>query len=112
MFFEKFNQPVAPFRTFLKRIGLAFSLGFLIIFVALAIGMFGYHFFEGMSLVDSFLNASMILSSMGPAAPLVTPAGKIFAGFYALFSGLIFITIAGVMFSPVVHRFMHKWHMD
>lgn len=112
MLFEKFNEPVAPFRTFLRRMGLAFSFGFIVIFIALAIGMLGYYYFEGMSLVDSFVNASMILSSMGPVVPLQTTGGKIFAGFYALFSGLIFITIVGIMFGPVAHRFMHKWHMD
>jgi hypothetical protein len=74
--------------------------------------MLGYHLFEKMSWVDAFVNASMILSGMGPLGPLNTNAGKIFAGFYALFSGLAFIVIIAVIFSPVIHRFFKKIHLE
>lgn len=74
--------------------------------------MAGYHVFEGMGWVDAFTNAAMILSGMGPANPLQTTAGKIFAGVYALFSGLAFISAAGVVFAPIFHRFLHKFHLD
>jgi hypothetical protein len=83
----------------------------LIIAVALGIGMLGYHSFEQMSWVDAFVNASMILSGMGPVSILQTSAGKLFAGCYALFSGLAFIAILGIIFVPGIHRFLHKFHM-
>lgn len=87
-------------------------LGFALIAVALYIGMFGYHFFENLSWVDAFLNASMILSGMGPAATLTSTSGKIFAGCYALFSGLAFIAIVVIMLSPVIHKFFRKIHLE
>lgn len=88
------------------------SIGLLLIVAALFIGMLGYHVFEQMSWVDSFLNASMILSGMGPAATLTTSAGKLFAGLYALFSGLAFIAIVVIMLSPVIHKFFRKIHLE
>jgi hypothetical protein len=87
-------------------------LGLLLIAAALFIGMLGYHTFENMSWIDSFLNASMILSGMGPATTLATNAGKLFAGFYALFSGLAFIAIVVIMLSPIIHKFFRKMHME
>ena len=82
------------------------------IVVALLIGMLGYHVCEHMPWVDSFLNASMILSGMGPAATLVTTGGKIFAGCYALFSGLAFIAIIVIMISPLIHHLFQKIHLE
>ena len=87
-------------------------IGVMLIAAALWIGMFGYHFFERMSWIDSFLNASMILSGMGPATTLTTTAGKLFAGFYALFSGLAFIAIVVIMLSPIIHTFFRKIHLE
>lgn len=84
----------------------------LLIGVALFIGVLGYHVFEHMTWVDSFLNASMILSGMGPATQLSTIAGKVFAGVYALFSGLIFIALIVIMISPLIHRLFHKFHIE
>lgn len=75
-------------------------------------GMLGYHVFEGMSWVDSFLNASMILSGMGPANTLATTAGKVFSGCYALFSGLAFIAIIVMILSPFIHHFFRKIHLE
>jgi hypothetical protein len=86
--------------------------GLFMIIMALFMGMVGYHSFERMSWVDAFCNASMILSGMGPVSTLQTTGGKLFAGFYALFSGLIFIMIVGVMFAPLFQRFFHKMHLD
>ena len=74
--------------------------------------MIGYHHFENQSWLDAFVNAAMILSGMGPLTPLQTSAGKLFAGFYALFSGLAFITTVGIILAPVVHRFFHKFHLE
>jgi len=74
--------------------------------------MVGYHYFEGMEWIDAFANASMILSGMGPLAPLQTWGGKLFAGCYALFSGLALIVAIGIMFGPVVHRVLHRFHLE
>lgn len=103
--------PLAPLSKFFYHLLLSVLFGFICILIALCIGMVGYHGFEGMSWVDAFVNASMILSGMGPLTPLKTDAGKIFAGFYALFSGLVFIVILGVIFAPLIHRFFHKIHL-
>jgi len=74
--------------------------------------MAGYHFFEDMNWVDAFVNAAMILFGMGPVSILQTDAGKIFAGCYALFSGLMFITVTGIVLAPVAHRALHKFHLE
>ena len=74
--------------------------------------MFGYHRAMGLSWIDAFLNASMILSGMGPLADPQTSGAKVFAGVYALFSGLAVLAIAGIVFAPVVHRFLHYLHAD
>ena len=110
--YEHRTSPLLPRRAFFARLGRSFALGLAIITASLGIGMAGYHFLEGLSWLDSFANASMILSGMGPLAPLQTSAGKLFAGCYALFSGLAFLTSAGVVFAPVVHRFLHKFHLS
>ena len=95
-----------------KRLWRHFCIATGIIFGALALGVLGYHTLEKLSWLDSLLNASMILSGMGPLTPLQTSAGKLFAGAYALFSGLAIIVIVGVIFAPVVHRFLHKFHLE
>lgn len=87
-------------------------IGLIFIFIGLYIGMWGYHYFEKMPWVDAFVNASMILSGMGPVSTLATDGGKLFAGCYALFSGLAFIAIVGLIFAPIVHRFFHKIHLQ
>lgn len=110
--YEKHHERLLPYSAFLKRLLLNAMIGLLLIVVALGIGMWGYYQFEGMSLTDAFANAAMILSGMGPFGPLATSAGKIFAGCYALFSGLTFIVIVGTMLAPIVHRFLHKFHLE
>lgn len=109
---RKVKIPLPPREVFLARLGLSAGLGFLMIVFSLGIGMSGYHYFENMSWIDAFANAAMILSGMGPLTPLQTNSGKLFAGFYALFSGLVFIIIIALVFAPVVHRFLHKFHME
>jgi len=84
----------------------------MVIAFALGLGMVGYRTCEGMSWVDAFVNAAMILSGMGPVSSLQTTGGKIFAGCYALFSGLAFIAILGIIFAPVFHRFLHRFHEE
>jgi len=110
--FEKQHQRLAPLSVFFTRLGRHMLLGVVIILITLYLGMVGYHHFEHMGWIDSFNNAAMILSDMGPATPLTTDAGKLFAGIYALFCGLIFIFIMGIIFSPIIHRFLHKFHYD
>lgn len=99
-------------RNFILRLATSFFLGLLLIIIALLIGMYGYHTFELMSWIDAFANAAMILSGMGPLGPLSHYSGKLFAGFYALFSGLLFIAIVAIIFAPIVHRFLHRFHLD
>jgi hypothetical protein len=79
---------------------------------ALTLGACGYHFTEGLPWLDATLNASMILAGMGPVDPIRTTGGKVFATFYALFSGVVFITMAAVLFGPVLHRFLHRFHLE
>jgi len=89
---------------------LAAAIGLLAL--SLALGMFGYIELEGMSAVDAFLNAAMLLGGMGPVDAPVTNAGKLFAGFYALYAGLVFIITAALIFTPIAHRILHKFHWD
>jgi hypothetical protein len=83
-----------------------------LLFISLLLGIAGYVIFEHLSLIDAFLNASMLLGGMGPVNMPVTTAGKIFAGFYALYSGLLFIVSAAIIFTPVLHRVLHRFHWD
>lgn len=110
--FEHRAQPLASTRVFLRRIARYTSLAAAIILFSLGIGILGYHYFEGLSWIDALLNASMILGGMGPVAPLNTTAGKLFASFYALFSGMVFLVAVGVLIAPVFHRFLHHFHLE
>ena len=110
--FEHFSRPLLPRAEFLRRFSLSALVGMVLIGASLLVGMVGYHAFEGLSWMDSFLNAAMILGGMGPIWSPQTDAGKIFAGLYALYSGLAVLAIVGVMFAPVVHRFLHRFHAD
>ncbi|MDP1880296.1 MAG: hypothetical protein Q8K60_05085 [Parachlamydiaceae bacterium] len=100
-----------PFWVFVKKMTRNLFIGLLIIFFALSFGMIGYHIFEKMSWTDAYVNAAMILSGMGPVSELHTEAGKLFAGTYALFSGIVFLIMIAVIFAPVVHHYLHKFHM-
>jgi hypothetical protein len=110
--FEHRSSPLLPRQAFFRRVAICFLLSQALVAVALGIGMAGYHHFEDMNWVDAFENAAMILSGMGPVATLQTDAGKIFAGCYALFSGLMFITVTGIVLAPVAHRALHKFHLE
>jgi hypothetical protein len=99
-------------RAFAKRVARNFGMASLLIGLSLLGGMLGYRYFEGMSWIDAFANASMILSGMGPLTPLETFGGKLFAGFYALYSGLALILATGILFAPVVHRLLHRFHLE
>lgn len=110
--FEARSQRLLPLRKFLGRLVRSSAAAAGIVVGSLAIGVGGYRHFEHLSWLDSLLNASMILSSMGPVTPLRTDAGKWFASLYALFSGVAFITVVGVLFAPIVHRLLHQFHLD
>jgi hypothetical protein len=83
-----------------------------IIVSSLALGVYGYHFVGRLPWIDALLNASMILGGMGPVDALRTDGGKLFASFYALYSGLVIIGVAGLLLAPVIHRFLHKFHVE
>ena len=108
--YESYHQRLLSRRRFFRRLINNFIIAFFIIFCSLAIGMSGYKYTENMSWVDAYINASMILSGMGPVSSLHTTAGKIFAGTYALFSGIIFLIVMAIILAPIVHRFLHKFH--
>jgi hypothetical protein len=103
------NKPLPSLRFYISRIIRNLLIGFAIIAFSLGLGMAGYHHFEHMSHLDAFLNASMILSGMGPVSTLQTNQGKLFAGCYALYSGIIFLIVMAIIIAPIFHRFLHKF---
>ena len=110
--YESRTQAPLPRRHFAWRLVLHVSLALGLLAVSLAIGIFGYAHFEMLPPIDGFLNSAMLLGGMGPVNAPVTAGGKLFAGLYALFAGLVFIVSAALIFTPVVHRVMHKFHWD
>jgi len=110
--FEHRLSPLLPLPEFRARLAKMAAIGFSLIALSLAIGIAGYHYIAGQSWPDSYLNAAMILSGMGPVGDLNSTAAKIFAGTYALYSGLALILIAGIILAPIVHRFLHKFHLE
>src|SRR5262245_9405156 len=109
--YEHHQQPLLSPAQFARRVFNHFSLGMAAVIVALGIGMAGYHWIAGFKWVDSFLNASMILGGMGPIGDLPNDAAKIFAGMYALFAGLFFIAMMGLLLAPFMHRLAHRLHI-
>ena len=110
--FEHRHEPLLPRAAFLRRLALYAGIAFIIVFSSLAMGIIGYHFLGGLSWLDALVNAAMILGGMGPVNELHTQAGKFFASFYALFSGLMFLVVVGVLFAPIIHRFFHHFHLE
>jgi hypothetical protein len=108
---ESKHEPLAPISVFRRRIMKSVLLGTAVLLVSLLIGVLGYHFSAGISWLDSLHNAAMILSGMGPVVNIETVSGKLFSTFYALFSGVIFITNIGVILAPAIHRFFHRMHV-
>jgi hypothetical protein len=109
---EHHKKPLLPRKEFIRRQVRYAEFALLILLFSIGIGTAGYHLFGNLPWIDAFLNASMILTGMGPVDHLETKAGKLFAAFYALFSGISFLTFVGVLFAPVYHRFLHKLHLD
>ncbi len=110
--FERRESPLAPRRVFVVRVAAALLLALVLSFLGLGVGVLGYRYIAGFGWVDSILNASMILGGMGPVGELQSDSAKLFASFYALFSGLVFITITGIVLAPVAHRVLHHFHLD
>lgn len=110
--YENKNQPLLAPARFLKRVAKNLLFAFIVIAVCLVIGILGYHYSAGIGWLDSLHNASMILSGMGPVVTIDTVPGKWFSSFYALFSGVVFITNIGIVLAPLAHRIFHRLHLD
>ena len=110
--FEHRAQPVIPARQFMVRLAHSGVIALTLIVISLFIGMVGYRALEGLSWIDAFLNASMLLGGMGPVTTPLSFGGKLFAGLYALYCGLAVIIVAGVILAPVAHRALHRFHME
>lgn len=110
--FEHHSKPVLPFAKFLLRVARYAAFSFTLLGFSLGIGVLGYHYTNELSWLDSLLNASMILTGMGPVDPMKSDVAKWFASFYAIFSGVVFLSTVAVFLSPIVHRVLHKMHMD
>ncbi len=109
---EAKGQPLLSPAAFVRRFTRFALLASGIIVVSLALGVVGYHFLEHLGWADSLLNASMILGGMGPVDRPLTLGGKLFASFYALFAGIVFLISVGVLLAPILHRFMHRFHLE
>ena len=110
--YEHRRQPLLPRRRFLLRLSHHLIGAAVFITISLGIGLLGYRAFEGMSWVDSFLNAAMLMGGMGPVGEIHTTGGKLFAGCYALYCGIVFIVTIGVILAPFFHRIIHRFHLE
>jgi len=110
--FEHHTQPLLPAKLFWLRMLYYAVYALALISFALGLGVLGYRYFEKLSWLDALLNASMILGGMGPVAELQTRAGKVFASLYAIFSGIFFLVVAGIVIAPIFHRILHRLHLD
>jgi hypothetical protein len=110
--FEHHGEPLAHPLVFLRRLGKSFLLSSGIIFGSLLLGVLGYRMLAGLGWLDALLNASMILGGMGQVDPVSSTAGKLFASFYALYSGVVFLVAAGIFVSPAIHRLLHHFHLE
>jgi len=110
--FEHRSEPLATPAEFRRRMLQYGMITAILILFSLAIGVLGYHFFESLSWVDSLLNASMILGGMGPVDQLKSDSGKVFASFYALYSGIILLASVGILAAPLFHRLLHRFHLE
>lgn len=111
MYEPKKHPPIPPER-FIKRMLLHAAAALTLLLLSLILGMAGYEYYEQLSWRSAFLNAAMLLGGMGPVDAPVTDGGKLFAGIYALYAGLVFLIVVGLVLAPVVHRIMHKFHWE
>jgi hypothetical protein len=110
--YEQRSQRLLSRKKFLRRFGRHVAVSLAFVAGSLTVGVLGYHFLDDLSWIDSLLNASMILGGMGPVDPVKTTAAKIFASIYALYSGLVALVAAGIIFAPIFHRFLHRFHLQ
>jgi len=110
--YEARHQPLLTRARFLRRVARHFGMAVAVLAVSLAGGMLGYHAFESLPWIDAFLNSAMLLGGMGPVNPPLTAAGKLFAGVYALYAGLVFIVTAALVVTPILHRVLHRLHLN
>ncbi len=110
--FEHRHQPLLPGAKFLRRILLHASAAFSIVLGSLVVGTLGYHFIAALTWTDAFMNAAMLLGGMGPVNELHTASAKIFAACYALYAGIVFLVVAGILIAPLFHRFLHRFHLE
>jgi hypothetical protein len=110
--FEHRKEPLLPRIGFVFRFVRSSAIAISVVMVAWAIGAAGYHHLAHLPWIDSLYNAAMILAGMGPVAELHSSAAKLFASVYALMSGFLFLTVAGILFAPLLHRMMHRFHLD
>ncbi len=109
---ERHNRPLLPLRQFLNRVLRYGVFALILLGFSLGVGVIGYHYANELSWLDALLNSSMILTGMGPVDPMKNDAAKWFASFYALYSGVVFLSTVAVFLAPIVHRFLHKHHLD
>lgn len=109
--YEKKHEKLAPKSVYYGRMMRSISFAVVILGLCLLIGILGYHYTADIAWIDSLHNASMILSGMGPVVEIKTTAGKLFSSFYALFSGVVFITNIGIILAPAAHRLFHRLHV-
>lgn len=110
--FEHRREPLVPTHVFIRRLINSASIALVMVAVSLGIGILGYHAFAHLSWLDALLNASMILTGMGPVDPMKTAGAKLFASIFALYSGVAFLSSVGVLAAPVVHRLLHRFHLE
>jgi len=110
--YEDGHAPLAPLSVFVRRLAGHFGVAAALVVLSLGAGMLGYRWFEHLGWADAFLNAAMLLGGEGPVEAPVSRGGKLFAGLYALYSGMVFVVVAGIVFTPVLHRLMHRFHLD
>ena len=110
--FEHRQDRLLPRREFVRRLGWSVAAGIALIVFSLSLGILGYHFLGRLAWIDAFLDAAMILSGMGPLSPLHGDAAKLFAGCYAIYCGIALIATTGIIFAPVIHRSLHRFHLE
>jgi len=112
MIFEHRRDPLLPRSQFYRRVLAYAGISAALILFSLAVGVLGYHYFAGLPWIDALVNASMLLGGMGPVDPIRTTAGKVFASFFALFSGMVLLVAVGVLITPLFHRLLHRFHLE
>jgi hypothetical protein len=110
--YESRHAPLASRHRFVRRLLNHFVLSMAVVALSLLVGIGGYRYFEGLDWLDAYLNAAMLLGGMGPVNPIRTTGGKVFAGLYALYAGMIVLVAASILIAPAFHRFLHRLHLE